>query len=363
MHTDKKIRVGILGAGMVLGAHALGFAKVRDKCTVVAVAKAHPEKAEEIHKFFGGDIRIEKDYRRILAMEDIDAVDILLPHDMHMPATIEAAKAGKHVLVEKVMARNIYECDRMIESCEKAGVTLTVCHDRRYHPNWMAFKKILDANLLGEIYSWKLEHNQYLVFPKDHWARSYDCLGGGAIMGCLTHQIDGLRWFGGEVDSVTCMGKVIPERMEGEFIGAILAKMKSGALAELSINWTTKSEMEIRGEFEHAVGQKGEIYRQHSKGTCLKLYEKNIRENEFIDENTRSKSGFARVKTGRWNGHESGHERCIAEWVKLLRGEDACITTSGRDVRGTVEVAEAAYLSERTGKVIHLPIEAKPWGG
>lgn len=358
MNTDKKIRVGILGAGSILEAHASGFAKIRDKCAVVAVAKAHPEKAEDIHKFFSGDIRIEKDYRKILAMEDIDAVDIILPHDMHTPATIEAAKAGKHVLVEKVMARNIYECDRMIESCEKAGVTLTVCHDRRYDPNWMAFKRVLDANLLGEIYFWKLEHNQYIDFPKDHWARNYDCIGGGAIMSCLTHQIDGLRWFGGEIDSVTSMGKVIPERLEGEMIGAILTKMKSGAIAELSINWTTQSLNDIRGEFIHAVGQKGEIYYQYLKGTYLKLCEINTRANEFIDENTRSKSGFARVRTGGW----SGHERCIEEWVKLLRGEDACITTSGRDVRGTVEVAEAAYLSERTGKVIHLPIEPTPWG-
>jgi predicted dehydrogenase len=78
-------------------------------------------------------VTIVPDYQEVLADDRIDGVDIILPHYLHMQATIDAAKAGKQVLTEKVMARNVWECDRMIEACEQAGVTLTVCHDRRYH--------------------------------------------------------------------------------------------------------------------------------------------------------------------------------------------------------------------------------------
>ena len=57
----------------------------------------------------------------------------------------------------------------------------------------------------------------------------------------------------------------------------------------------------------------------------------------------------------------SGHYHCIREWIAALRGEPAQITTSGRECRGTVEVAEAAYLAEETERTVHLPISPTPW--
>ena len=105
----------------------------------------------------------------------------------------------------------------------------------------MALKEIVDSGVLGEIFFWKLDHNQDVIFPEGSWVRTKDGIGGGAIMSCLTHQIDALRWYGGEVESVTCMTKVLPQRMEGELLGVMAAKMASGALAELSINWWTRS--------------------------------------------------------------------------------------------------------------------------
>jgi UDP-N-acetyl-2-amino-2-deoxyglucuronate dehydrogenase len=121
--TAKKIQVGILGGGGILEAHAPGFNKIKDVCTVVAVAESNPGRDEAIRSLLGPEIRIVRDYHEVLAMKEVQAVDILLPHNLHMPATQAAAKARKHVLVEKVMGRNVWECDRMIAACEKAGVT------------------------------------------------------------------------------------------------------------------------------------------------------------------------------------------------------------------------------------------------
>jgi UDP-N-acetyl-2-amino-2-deoxyglucuronate dehydrogenase len=118
---------------------------------------------------------------------------------------------------------------------------LTICHDRRYNGEWMALKNIIESGVLGDIFFWKLDHNQDVVLPPTSWAHWKDGIGGGCIMSCLTHQIDGLRWYGGEVESVTCLSAERPERMQGEFAGILAAKMKSGALAELSINWWTRS--------------------------------------------------------------------------------------------------------------------------
>jgi len=354
----KKVRIGILGGGGILGAHNRGYSVLTDLCTVVAVAEPNQDRHEQIRQYFGAEVRIERDYHDVLAASDIDGVDILLPHHLHMPATIAAAEAGKPVLIEKVMARNTWECDRMIEACEKAGVSLTVCHDRRYHGEWMAIKEVVDSGVLGDIFFWKLDHNQNVTPPEGHWIRTQEGVGGGAIMSCLTHQIDALRWYGGEVDSVTCMSKTIPARMEGEFLGVIIAQMKSGALAELSLNWWTKSnagDNRLWYEMVQVCGTKGEAYRMDGRGTFVRIHDASHPAAERYGP--AALDGFVPVPTGDW----LGHAKCIEEWVRSLRGEPARIVTSGRDCRGTVEVAEAAYISRDTGQLVRLPIEPTPW--
>jgi len=360
-----KVRVGVLGGGGILGAHAPALRNVADRCEVVAVAEPRGERVGRIRELLG-DVDIENDYRDVLARDDVDAVDILLPHDMHMQATVDAAAAGKPVLIEKVMARNVWECDRMIEACDAAGVSLTVCHDRRYDAHWKALKQIVASGALGEPLFWRLDHTQNVVprtpgNPKP-WIASIDRLGGGAIMSCLTHQTDALRWYGGEVNSVTCMKKTIPERMEGESIGVVVAQMASGALAELTINWMTRCNVAGNGlwyEMAHVTGRDGEAYYMSNRGTFVLIYGDEAPELPVGFESGASAAGrsFRKVKVE----PERGHVGCIREWVKLLRGEPNEVCTSGRDVRGSVEIAEAAYRSVDSGQIVTLPIEPRPW--
>ncbi|WP_214627452.1 Gfo/Idh/MocA family protein [Paenibacillus agaridevorans] len=350
--TIKKVKIGILGSGHILGAHAAGFARLRESCEVVVAARKESDHAR-IRSLLGDSVEIVSDYKQLLRRNDIDAVDIILPHNLHVEVTIEAAKNGKHVLVEKVMARNVEECDAMIQACSEAGVMLTVGHDRRYDPDWQALKTIVDSGELGEVLFWKLEHNQNVVFPENSWIRKKDAIGGGAIMSCLTHQIDCLRWYGGEIANVVSMSKVEPSRMEGEVIGAVLAKMNSGALALMSINWYTQSHDAPDGlwyEFTHVTGTKGEAYYMSSRGTYVKIHE----EQRLFEYDLRGKGGFKKAEAE--TDGLTGHQRLIEEWVKSLHGQPANIITAGTDSRKTVEVAEAAYLSERDEKVIHLPL-------
>lgn len=337
-----KTKIGIIGAGGIMEAHAPGFIRLQEICEVM-VCDPNPHTHNRIRQLFGDNVEIVDDYKEVLARDDIAGVDILLPHYLHEAVTVEAAASGKHVLVEKVMARNVAECDRMMLACDAAGVTLTVCHDRRYDGDWQALKQIVDSGELGQIQFWKLEHNQNVYVPEGHWIRSRDKLGGGAIMSCLTHQIDSLRWYGGEIDSVTSMTQVDPNRMEGESIGAILARMQSGALALLSINWQTQSSHSPNGlwyEFNHVTGTRGEAYYLHGKGTYVKRY-------------GAAEEGFVKVEA---DTSLSGHQRLVEEWVKSLRGEAHAITTDGASSRRTVEVAEAAYLAEARKQVVSIPL-------
>jgi len=80
-----KARIGILGGGGIVGAHAAGYHANLDRAQVIAVAEPRPECADRLRELFGNDVRIEADYHDVIAADDIDAVDIVLPHDLHMP--------------------------------------------------------------------------------------------------------------------------------------------------------------------------------------------------------------------------------------------------------------------------------------
>ncbi|MCC7494090.1 MAG: Gfo/Idh/MocA family oxidoreductase [Fimbriimonadaceae bacterium] len=356
---ERPARIGILGGGGILGAHLPAYRQLGAACEVVVVAEPEPARHAAIRQLAGCDVPIVADYHEVLARPDVDGVDIILPHHLHLPATLAAAAAGKHVITEKVMARNIAECDQMIAACDAAGVTLTVCHDRRYHGEWQALKGIVETGWLGDIFFWKLDHNQDVVIPPSSWAHWRDGIGGGCIMSCLTHQIDALRWYGGEVARVTCLTAVRPERMQGEFAGVVVGQMASGALAELSINWWTRSHQganRLWYEMVQVCGSSGEAYRVDGRGTFVRIHD---RDNQAARERFGEAvcDGFVAVPAGDWGGHQ----RCLAEWVKLLRGEPAAILTSGRECRGTVEVAEAAYRSVETGQTVALPLDPQPW--
>jgi len=361
----EKIRVGALGCGSIAKAHSEAFSEATDLCEVIAVADAAPGADIRMRELFGGDVKICGDYREVLEMPDVDAVDILLPHHLHMQATVDSAQAGKHVLVEKVMARNIYECDRMIEACRQANVTCTVCHDRRYQTEWRALKRIVDSGLLGEIRFLKLDHNQNVnpaAIGKE-WIGSFDSLGGGAIMSCLTHQTDALTWYGGDVQSVICMTKILPDRMEGESIGVIIAKMESGALAELSINWATESNWVKNGlwyEMVFLCGSEGEAYFKQGAGVFARAFDAEVDISEFGDfelEETSRRFNKLKVES------QKGHIGCIREWARMLRGEPNEVSTSGEEARKAVEITEAAYVSVEERKAIDLPLQPAEWNG
>ena len=357
-----KLNVAILGGGGILTAHAPGFTRLPDLCEVVAVAEPDHSQHDRIRELLEKDVPIYDSYDEVLELPNLHAVDIILPHHLHLDATLKAAARGLHVLCEKVMARNVYECRQMIDACEKAGVALVITHDRRYAGDWVTLKKIVDSGDLGEILFWKMEHNQNVIFPENAWVRHVDQLGGGAIMSCLTHQIDALRWYGGEIDQIACMSIIEKERMAGEVIGTVSAKMSSGALALLSINWYTQShdwsgnvKNGLWYEFNHVTGTKGEAYFMHGKGTFLKLHDS---PGEVFSYDMQGSGDFVKVEP---EISITGHQKCIEEFVKEARGEKATILTPGTDTIKTVEVAEAAYISEATGQFVKLPIKPTPW--
>src|SRR5438270_11362695 len=144
------VRVGLVGSGFVTAIHAEALRRVAG-AEVVAVASPSPGHAER----FAAERGIPHhaaDYRALYDRKDVDLVVLGLPNDLHCEATVLAAEAGKHVVVEKPMAMNLAECDRMNSACERAGVILGYAEELCFAPKYVRLKQLADEGALGKVH-------------------------------------------------------------------------------------------------------------------------------------------------------------------------------------------------------------------
>jgi predicted dehydrogenase len=142
----KTLKVGTIGTGFVMDLHHIAFGWVRD-AEVVAVSS--PNNARK----FADEHKVEKaygNYHEMLKDKEIDIVDIAIPNDLHCEAVIAAAKAGKHVIIEKPLCVTLEEADKMIEACKKAGVLLMYAEELLFAPKYVRAKMLIDEGAVGE---------------------------------------------------------------------------------------------------------------------------------------------------------------------------------------------------------------------
>lgn len=142
------VRIGIIGAGSIAELHARGY-RSDPRAEIAAVCDTAPGVAEERAAQWGG-ARAYSDYRRLLEDPDVDAVDIITPHNLHAPMTLDAISAGKHVSVQKPMAVNVAECDAMIAAAGAVDTQFRVFENFRFYPPLVRAKELLDSGAIGE---------------------------------------------------------------------------------------------------------------------------------------------------------------------------------------------------------------------
>ncbi len=116
---SKTVKVGLIGAGFVTDLHAFSFQKYVTNAEIVAVASATPGKAAHFAKERGIPHAFDN-YRDLLALKDIDVITVAIPNDLHAQVTVDAARAGKHVICEKPLCKTLEEADQMIDECRQA---------------------------------------------------------------------------------------------------------------------------------------------------------------------------------------------------------------------------------------------------
>jgi predicted dehydrogenase len=230
MRSDDRLRVAVIGAGMMGSGHAQCVAQ-STRAELIAVADLNLGRAREL----AGRLNTEAhtDYRDILARPDVDAVIVCTPDWAHREICVEAAAAGKHVLVEKPLAMTVADCDEIVRSAEAAGVVLMVGQILRFDPRYVAAKGAVASGEIGQV--------SYLYARRSNTAfQPRRVEGKTTVLHYLAvHDIDWMLWAMGEpVTRVQAMAsrKLLVDLGvdDGAFL---LLRFRSGAVGCVEVGW------------------------------------------------------------------------------------------------------------------------------
>ncbi len=228
------IGAAVLGLGRIGPSHVKVVANTPG-VELKAVAEVDEKKLKQVLNDYPG-VASYSDYKDVLKRDDIQVVVMCLPHWLHKQAAIDAANAGKHILVEKPLADTVEECDAMIEAAKRNKVMLMPAHTQRYYPVVRKAKEIIDSKQVGD-----------LIMAVDVWYKPLNPesrpawmldkkLGGGMMLMDGVHMIDRLLWiFGPDIVSVQGMSgnPVYPEIPADDTAMAFL-RWRSGKVATIS---------------------------------------------------------------------------------------------------------------------------------
>ena len=226
MSDHKDLNIGMIGYGFMGRAHSNAYCKVGNffKTQHRPVLKAACGRNEEAVKAFAenwGYESTETDWQALIARDDIDAVDICVPNNLHKEIAIAAAEAGKMILCEKPLSMDVAEGEIMCQAVEKAGVANMVWYNYRRVPAVTLAKNLIEEGRLGRIFHYRANFLQDWTIAEDVpqggaalWRLDAAAAGSGVTGDLLAHCIDTAIWLNGSIQDVTAMTETfVKERM------------------------------------------------------------------------------------------------------------------------------------------------------
>ncbi|WNQ10491.1 Gfo/Idh/MocA family oxidoreductase [Paenibacillus aurantius] len=223
-----KIRLGIIGCGNMAGSHGHGFKELAGQMEVTATCDVELERAQKAAEGAGAKLAVA-DYHEML--DYVDAVLIVLPHDLHYEVGMTCLRAGKHVLMEKPMCNTEEECVELIHTAEREGKVLMTAYPVRFWPIVRKLKELIDSKAHGECFQMSIWTEQYTKYPEGHWAHSANRLGGGQFFSHGCHYVDLMLWFLGRPVRGMHLGTNFGTPwMEKEGTSNVVIEFENGAL-------------------------------------------------------------------------------------------------------------------------------------
>lgn len=377
--TSGPIGVAVLGCGSISHPHLDGWQRlVREgEARLEVVCDTARERAEAQAQRYGA-AAAATDYAEVLQRPEVQAVDICLPHHLHLPAILAAAEAGVHVLCEKPLVLDMDEAVEAIRACRDAGVKLMTADRDRFEPPARAVKRLLNAGLIGDIYHVLERH----LLHKDvirqgasanmGWKLGKATAGGGALHRDGCYYIDTLLfWEGSGVKHVAGaeIDNFLWDTAEIETTSHVLFRFNSGAIGVFEMVWCLQGpqhrEIFVTGS-EGYIKLEGGI--GHGSDATITLYSNKIPWLAFDDPAVAQAFDNCTFEQPSRNNPEMANEKLVMhvpyaggftaqekEFLAAIR-EDREPESNGIDGARSLEVVEGAYLAAQEGRRIDFPL-------
>jgi predicted dehydrogenase len=345
------VGVGIIGSQFISSIHAEAL-RAYPHADIRAVASPTAGHAKAFAERFSIPHALT-DYRKMLAMPEVDVVVVGVPNDLHHRITLDAAAAGKHVVMEKPLCLNLAEADQMIDACRKAKVKLMYAEELCFVPKYVRLKQLLDSGALGKPTLIKQSEKHDGPHAPHFW--DVERSGGGVVMDMGCHGIEFFRWMLGrpKVQSVYAhmTRSVHGDKTRGEDNAILLLEFPNGVTALAEESWTKMGGMDDRAEVH---GSQGVAYADLLHGNAIETY--SASGYDYAVEKAGSTKGWSfTIYEEAWNYGFHGE---MAHFVDCVQNDRPPLVT-GEDGRAVLEVIFAAYESARTGRKVALPFESK----
>lgn len=344
---DRHLRIGVVGGGDI-GLRNAHSARAAPNAAIAAICDLNPDIRRTMAREFS--VPAVRDYADLLARDDVDAVLLSLPHHLHAPLAMQAAAAGKHVLLEKPLGVSLDDATRIVRACEQAGVRLSVNFSFRYRPAVQLARQFIRDELLGEIAGLQISFYHFKGArywaggftgrASGDWRASKDKAGGGLLILTVCHELDYARYCTGlDVTRVYSEYGTFGAKVEVEDAIAVTLHLSNGAIGSVtaSSHWRAEPLDELR------------IWGTHG---ALRLL---------------ASSQLSLWSERRWGDLAAGQEHHItrfpavdytARWIDavaraIAQGEPPAIT--GIDGWINNAVIEAAYQSRDLGRAVDVP--------
>ena len=340
------VGICIVGAGVGGGIHARALQDVGE-AHLVAVVDTDKDRGRQFAEKWSSD-HYYSDLEQTLGDKHVDVVHLCAPPFMHREQAARCAQAGKHVLIEKPLARTVAEADAIISACEAGGVKLGAIFQHRFMPLPRKVKTALEEGRLGKLYLGDAYVKWYRgdeYYKGGGWRATRDLEGGGTLINQTIHSIDLLQWLMGPVADVTGRTATVGHQIETEDVGLALLGFRNGTLGVIEGSTATYPGFPERIEIH---GKNGSVVLNEGKNQL----EWHLRGEEPSIEGAAAEDGYARDLSA---VSAEGHAAQFRDFYAAIR-EGRRPAIDGAEGRKALEIIEAVYRSSELGQKVTLPI-------
>jgi UDP-N-acetyl-2-amino-2-deoxyglucuronate dehydrogenase len=342
---------GIVGCGVIAATHAdaIGAIGAIGGARLVAVTDADADRAAAFARSRG--CAAEPGLGALVSREDIEVICVCVPSGLHAEVGVEAAAAGKHLVIEKPIDVNLAAADRLIAAARDAGVRMTVISQHRFDPGPAELRRLLGRNALGRLVLGEAAtkwHRRQEYYDSAAWRGTW-ALDGGSLLNQGIHYADLLRWCMGPVADVTARFATRAHSVETEDIAVAALTFASGALGTIV---TTTAAFPGSAQRLEITGTEGTVVIEDGQITRCALAAEGPKSAGTVAADPAAADPAAAADAAAIGA--SAHAAQVADLLVAIE-ERREPSVTGQDGRAALELACAVYESARQGRTVVLP--------